>query len=108
MRRRLKHAAFAVVVQIVAAQFLRPSRVNPPIDHARTIEAQLGPQDPAATILNRSCGDCHSNLTEWRTPGFVQKPRCRRATLTRSARRREVREITEDIVHDCRRNGGLS
>jgi hypothetical protein len=66
MRRRLKQAALVVVVLVVAAQFIRPSRVNPPIDHARTIEAHLAPQDPAAPVLNRSCGDCHSNRTEWR------------------------------------------
>jgi len=66
MRRRLKQAAFVVVVLIVVAQFIRPSRVNPPIDHARTIEAHLGAANPATPVINRSCGDCHSNATEWR------------------------------------------
>ena len=66
MRRRLKHAALALVILVVAAQFIRPSRVNPPIDHARTIDAHLGTANPATPVINRSCGDCHSNATEWR------------------------------------------
>jgi len=66
MRRSLKHAALALVVLAVAAQLIRPSRVNPPIDHARTIEAHLGTANPATPVIHRSCGDCHSNATEWR------------------------------------------
>jgi|SRR5215471_12918136 len=64
MSRRLKQAAIVVVVLLAAAQLVRPSRANPPTDASRTIQAQAG-MNGLGVVLDRSCGDCHSNATEW-------------------------------------------
>ena len=66
MSRRLKLAFLALVAVFAAAQLIRPSRINPPIDASRTIQAVLGPGSGVAAVVDRSCRDCHSNGTEWR------------------------------------------
>lgn len=65
MSRRLKQAAVVVVAVLALAQLVRPDRTNPPIDPSRTIAAHIGPASPLPAILDRSCGDCHSNGTVW-------------------------------------------
>jgi hypothetical protein len=65
MSRRLKQAAVGFVVVFAAAQLVRPERANPPIDASRTIQAHVGTTSRLAAILNRACGDCHSNATVW-------------------------------------------
>lgn len=65
MSRRILKAATVLVAALAAAQFVRPSRANPPIDPARTIEAQAGTASALAAVLDRSCRDCHSNRTVW-------------------------------------------
>jgi hypothetical protein len=62
MSRRLKQAGIVFVVLLVAAQLVRPSRATPPTDPARTIQAHETTRGLAA-VLDRSCGDCHSNAT---------------------------------------------
>src|SRR5262245_693993 len=69
MSRRLKQAAIVFVVLFGAAQLVRPSRANPPTDPARTIHARATTSGLAA-VLDRSCGDCHSNTTVW--PGYAE------------------------------------
>jgi len=64
MSRRVKQAAIVLVLLMAAAQFVRPSRANPPIDRTRTIQAHETTSGLAA-VLDRSCGDCHSNATAW-------------------------------------------
>jgi len=63
MRRRLKQAAAVLVGLLVLAQLVRPGRQNPPIDEALTIRA--GTSTELSAVLDRSCGDCHSNATVW-------------------------------------------
>jgi mono/diheme cytochrome c family protein len=63
--RRLKQAAIAIAVLFAAAQLVRPDRTNPPTDTGRTIQAQVGTASALAAVLDRSCGDCHSNNTVW-------------------------------------------
>jgi len=63
--RRLTKAAIVFIVVFAAAQFVRPERTNPPIDPSRTIQAHVENAELSA-VLDRSCGDCHSNATEWR------------------------------------------
>jgi|SRR5688572_4705172 hypothetical protein len=63
MRRRLKQAAIVFIVVIAVAQFVRPQREEPPTDENRTIGAQMGATSPLVAVLDRSCGDCHSNHT---------------------------------------------
>ena len=62
----LKRIVIALVVLLVIAQFIRPARTNPAVDPAKELHA---PQ-PAASILQRSCVDCHSNRTVW--PWYAQ------------------------------------
>ena len=54
---------FAVV--FAAAQLVRPVRANPPIDASRTIQAHPGTDSGLVAVLDRACGDCHSNATVW-------------------------------------------
>ena len=61
MSRRLKHVAVVLIVLIAAAQFIRPHLANAPTDSARTIQAHVGTASGLVAILDRSCGDCHSN-----------------------------------------------
>ncbi len=70
MSRRLKQAVVAFVVVFAAAQLIRPGRANPPTDASRTIQAHMGTASGLTTVLDRSCGDCHSNATAW--PWYTQ------------------------------------
>ena len=67
MWRRLKKVAIAfvavVAVAFAAAQLVRPERTNPATDSTRTIHAHAGPA--LVAVLDRACGDCHSNATVW-------------------------------------------
>jgi hypothetical protein len=67
---RLRQVAVALVVVALAAQVIRPDRTNPAIDQSHTIRAQLGATSGLPPILDRSCGDCHSNATVW--PWYTQ------------------------------------
>jgi hypothetical protein len=65
MSRRLKQAAVVLVLLFAAAQLIRPNRSNPPVDESRTIQAHAGTASGLVAVLDRSCGDCHSNQTVW-------------------------------------------
>ncbi|HEX6509292.1 MAG TPA: heme-binding domain-containing protein, partial [Chloroflexota bacterium] len=52
-------------VVFATAQLIRPGRANPPTDPSRTIQAHVGTASGLAPVLDRSCGDCHSNATAW-------------------------------------------
>ena len=69
MSRRPTQTIVVFVVIFAVAQFIRPGRANPPTDASRTIQTQAGMSGLGA-VLNRSCGDCHSNLTVW--PWYTQ------------------------------------
>lgn len=64
MGRRLKQGALVFLIALAAAQFVRPERANPPTDPARTLQAHAASSGLVA-VLDRSCRDCHSNLTVW-------------------------------------------
>jgi hypothetical protein len=72
MSRRSKLPVIILVVigVLAAAQLIRPDRTNPAIDPRQTIEASVGTANGLAAILERSCGDCHSNETVW--PAYTQ------------------------------------
>jgi cytochrome c553 len=57
----LKRILLALLVLFLVAQFVRPSRANPPVDTAKELRAPANVQQ----ILDRSCNDCHSNRTQW-------------------------------------------
>lgn len=65
MGRRLLVAAGTFVVVVAAAQLVRPERANPPIDPSRTIQAHVGTASGLGAVLDRACGQCHSNATVW-------------------------------------------
>jgi Haem-binding domain len=65
MSRRLKQAVVLFVGVFAAAQLIRPDRTTPPTDVSRTIQAHLGTTSGLVAVLNRACGDCHSNNTVW-------------------------------------------
>ena len=61
----VKRLSLGLVVFVVLAQLIRPSRTNPPIEHAREIGANLSLTPEVGAIFERSCNDCHSNRTVW-------------------------------------------
>ena len=65
MSRRLKQAAVVFVAVFAAAQLVGPERENPATDVSRTIQAQVGTANGLVAVLDRACGDCHSNATVW-------------------------------------------
>src|SRR5881394_2716016 len=65
MRRVLKAVAILLVVLVVGIQAIRPARTNPPVDESQTINAKTQMTPEVASILDRSCRDCHSNKTVW-------------------------------------------
>jgi len=67
-RRLTQIVVVLVMILFAAAQLVRPSRANPPTDAARSIQAHL--KGETVAILNRACGDCHSNQTQW--PWYTQ------------------------------------
>jgi heme-binding protein len=70
MTKRLMQAAIVIAVIFVAAQFFRPDRTNPPTDPSHTIAAHEGARSQLVAVLDRACGDCHSNATVW--PWYTQ------------------------------------
>jgi hypothetical protein len=70
MGRRLQRAVVVFVVVFAAAQFFRPNRTNPATDPSRTIQTHAGTDNGLIAVLDRSCGDCHSNSTTW--PWYTQ------------------------------------
>jgi Haem-binding domain len=63
--RILKWVAILLIVAFVAIQFVRPALTNPPVDESQTIFARAQVPAEVASILDRSCRDCHSNKTVW-------------------------------------------
>jgi hypothetical protein len=61
----LKWFVIVLAVILVGIQFVRPARTNPPVDPSQTIEAHVQMPPEVASILDRSCRDCHSNKTVW-------------------------------------------
>lgn len=63
--RILRWLVILLAVVFVIIQFIRPARTNPPVDPAKSIEANLQVSPQVAAIFDRSCKDCHSNKTVW-------------------------------------------
>jgi cytochrome c551/c552 len=49
----------------VVAQFSRPARTNPAVDQSLALQAHVQVSPQIASIIDRSCADCHSNKTRW-------------------------------------------
>jgi len=65
VRKLLKWTGISLLALFAAIQLIRPARTNPPVDESQTIFARTQMTPQLATILNRSCVDCHSNKTVW-------------------------------------------
>ena len=65
MKKWLKIALIAVVAFLVVAQFIRPSRANPPIDPTKSLAATTPVPPNVQQTFERACYDCHSNATVW-------------------------------------------
>jgi len=65
MSRRLRQAAVVFIIIFAAAQLVRPTGTNPATDVSRTIQAHVGTESGLVAVLDRACGDCHSNNTVW-------------------------------------------
>ncbi len=61
----LKWAAVVLAIAFIVLQFIRPARTNPPVDESRTLQAHARVPAAVASILDRSCNDCHSHQTRW-------------------------------------------
>ena len=77
MSSTVKRAGIVVAVLVAltaAAGIVGAPSTNLPIDSTHTIQAQPGTSSALAAVLNRSCGDCHSNtmVSRWytRVPPF--------------------------------------
>ena len=65
MSRRLKQAAVVVIATFALAQLIRPEHANPPVEVSRRLQAHVGTSSGLVSVLDRACGDCHSNQTVW-------------------------------------------
>lgn len=65
LRKVFKWIVIVLAGAFLIAQFWRPARTNPAIDPAQTMPAHLQVSPQVASILDRSCQDCHSNTTRW-------------------------------------------
>ena len=63
--RIVKWIAIILLVIFIGIQLVRPTLSNPPVDESQTIFAMTQAPPEVASILERSCRDCHSNKTVW-------------------------------------------
>ncbi len=65
MKKVLKIFAVIAAIAFVGIQFVRPNRINPPINEAETIESTTQiPENIKKTFL-QSCDDCHTNRSNY-------------------------------------------
>src|ERR1051326_1377513 len=65
LKKTLKWFAIVLVVVLLGIELVRPGVTSPPVDESQTINAQMQMTPAVASILERSCRDCHSNKTVW-------------------------------------------
>ncbi|MEP6819161.1 MAG: heme-binding domain-containing protein [bacterium] len=68
MKRLIRVLRWVVIVGavcLVIAQFFGPAKTNPATDSSQAIESRLQVTPQMEAIINRSCIDCHSNMTRW-------------------------------------------
>ena len=65
MSAHLKPAAVILVALFALAQFVRPLNAKPATDPSRTIQAYLQQGSELGAVVDRSCGNCHTNAAEW-------------------------------------------
>jgi hypothetical protein len=65
MRKWATRVLIFVFGAVLAIQFVRLARTNPPVNPARRIHAAVEVPAEVGAILDRACRDCHSNETRW-------------------------------------------
>lgn len=70
IKKILKIIFVVLVVGFVGMQAIRPTFSNPPVDESQTINSKTQMTPQVASILDRSCRDCHTNKTVW--PWYTQ------------------------------------
>lgn len=63
LKKIVKILAVVLVAALIAIQFFRIDKTNPPIVETDTIDAAMAVPPDIKLILGRSCNDCHSNNT---------------------------------------------
>lgn len=61
----LKRIVLGAAVIAAGAQFVRPDRINPPVNPAQAVQATATVPSGVDAVLKRSCYDCHSSETRW-------------------------------------------
>lgn len=54
-----------LVLLFAVIQIIHPKTANPPVESAKMITSTLAVDPDIASLLERSCHDCHSNNTVW-------------------------------------------
>jgi hypothetical protein len=62
---RVRWVVIVLAAAFVGVQAVRPEKTNPPVVAQNTLQAQYEVPPEVQRILERSCGDCHSNRTRW-------------------------------------------
>jgi Haem-binding domain len=65
MKKILKIVAIVLAIGFIGLQFVRPNRINPPINQAETLEANVEVPDNIKQIFLTSCDDCHTNRSQY-------------------------------------------
>jgi hypothetical protein len=65
MKKFIKIFVIVIIIVFIGIQFFRPNRTNPISDKSRDVSYYLNIPVNVKQILDRSCYDCHSNLTRW-------------------------------------------
>jgi len=65
MKKVLKGSLWTVLLLFLAMQLIRPARTNPLTDPAHEFTAIHSTPPEIASMLQKSCNDCHSNRTVW-------------------------------------------
>ncbi|HKI84038.1 MAG TPA: heme-binding domain-containing protein [Candidatus Krumholzibacteria bacterium] len=73
-RHLLRNVFLALVVLLVLAQFIRPDLSNPPAPDSNDMIHLVSPPPEVASMLQRSCYDCHSHRTRWPWYAHVAPP----------------------------------
>ena len=63
VKKILNILAIVIIATLIALQFFRIDKVNPPVVQAETLEASTVVPPDISLIIGRSCNDCHSNQT---------------------------------------------
>jgi Haem-binding domain len=65
LKKTLKWVLVVGICLLLFAQFVGPAKTNPLTDQSKTLAANAQVDPKVGQILDRSCGDCHSNNTRW-------------------------------------------